>query len=85
MAITGITHASDAVRPGDLFAALPGANAHGARFIPAAARAGAVAVLTDAAGAAAAADAGLPADGRDDPRAVLGASPPRCTAIRPAG
>ncbi len=70
--VTGITHASDAVRPGDLFAALPGANAHGSRFISAAASAGAVAVLTDAAGAAAAAEAGLPAVIVPDPRAVLG-------------
>ena len=72
LAVTGVTHASDAVHPGDLFAALPGANTHGARFIPAAARAGAVAVLTDAAGAPAAADAGLPALVVDDPRAALG-------------
>jgi UDP-N-acetylmuramoyl-L-alanyl-D-glutamate--2,6-diaminopimelate ligase len=71
-AITGVTHASDAVRPGDLFAALPGANAHGSRFVPAAAEAGAVAVLTDEAGAAAAAAAGLPALVVPDPRAVLG-------------
>ncbi|PZA19077.1 UDP-N-acetylmuramoyl-L-alanyl-D-glutamate--2,6-diaminopimelate ligase, partial [Modestobacter versicolor] len=27
--VTGVTLASGAVRPGDLFAALPGANAHG--------------------------------------------------------
>ncbi|HEY1487365.1 MAG TPA: UDP-N-acetylmuramoyl-L-alanyl-D-glutamate--2,6-diaminopimelate ligase [Micromonosporaceae bacterium] len=70
--VTGITHASDSVRPGDLFAALPGANAHGSRFIPAAAAAGAVAVLTDSAGADAAASAGLPALIVDDPRAILG-------------
>jgi UDP-N-acetylmuramoyl-L-alanyl-D-glutamate--2,6-diaminopimelate ligase len=72
-AITGITHASDEVRPGDLFAALPGANAHGARFIAAAERAGAVAVLTDAAGADAARAAGLPALVVTHPRGVLGA------------
>jgi len=70
--ITGVTHASDSVRPGDLFAALPGANAHGSRFIPAAAAAGAVAVFTDAAGAAAAAEAELSALIVPDPRAVLG-------------
>jgi UDP-N-acetylmuramoyl-L-alanyl-D-glutamate--2,6-diaminopimelate ligase len=72
LAVTGVTHASDAVHPGDLFAALPGARTHGARFIPDAARAGAVAVLTDAAGAPAAAGAGLPALVVDDPRAALG-------------
>jgi UDP-N-acetylmuramoyl-L-alanyl-D-glutamate--2,6-diaminopimelate ligase len=71
-AVTGVTHASDAVVPGDLFAALPGARTHGARFIPEAARAGAVAVLTDAAGAPAAAQAGLPALVVDDPRSALG-------------
>jgi UDP-N-acetylmuramoyl-L-alanyl-D-glutamate--2,6-diaminopimelate ligase len=45
--VRGVTNASDAVAPGDLFAALPGAKAHGGRFVPAAAAAGAVAVLTD--------------------------------------
>jgi UDP-N-acetylmuramoyl-L-alanyl-D-glutamate--2,6-diaminopimelate ligase len=71
-AVTGITHASDAVRPGDLFAALPGVRTHGARFAGAAAEAGAVAVLTDAAGAPAAAAAGLPALVVADPRGALG-------------
>lgn len=70
--VTGVTHASDAVRPGDLYAALPGARRHGAEFIPAVAAAGAVAVLTDPAGARAAAEAGLPALVVADPRAVLG-------------
>ena len=72
-AVTGVTHASDEVRPGDLFAALPGAKAHGARFVRSAAAAGAVAVLTDPAGAGEAAAAGLPALVLTDPRAVLGA------------
>ncbi|MYS26720.1 UDP-N-acetylmuramoyl-L-alanyl-D-glutamate--2,6-diaminopimelate ligase, partial [Streptomyces sp. SID7804] len=31
--VTGITHDSRAVRPGDLYAALPGARAHGADFV----------------------------------------------------
>ncbi len=48
--ITGITASSDLVRPGDLFAALPGARAHGASFVRAAIDAGAAAVLTDAEG-----------------------------------
>jgi len=52
VAVTGVTHASDAVRPGDLYAALPGARRHGAQFAGDAVRAGAVAVLTDASGAA---------------------------------
>src|SRR5690606_25118046 len=49
--VTGITHDSRAVRPGDLYAALPGARAHGADFVSQAASLGAVAVLTDPAGA----------------------------------
>jgi UDP-N-acetylmuramoyl-L-alanyl-D-glutamate--2,6-diaminopimelate ligase len=71
-AVTGVTHASGEVRPGDLYAALPGLRRHGAEFTAAAARAGATAVLTDRAGAAAADSAGLPALIVDDPRAVLG-------------
>lgn len=72
VAVTGVTHASAAVRPGDLYAALPGARHHGAEFVAQAAAAGAVAVLTDPAGGAAAAEAGLPALVVPDPRAVLG-------------
>ncbi|MGH1553758.1 Mur ligase domain-containing protein, partial [Streptomyces sp. L7] len=45
--VTGITHDSRAVRPGDLYAALPGARVHGADFVTQAAGLGAVAVLTD--------------------------------------
>ncbi|NUT32507.1 MAG: UDP-N-acetylmuramyl-tripeptide synthetase, partial [Hamadaea sp.] len=70
--VTGVTLAGDDVRPGDLFAALPGSRRHGAEFIGQAAAAGAVAVLTDAAGAPLAAQAGLPALVVDDPRAVAG-------------
>ncbi|WP_205864035.1 UDP-N-acetylmuramoyl-L-alanyl-D-glutamate--2,6-diaminopimelate ligase [Planosporangium mesophilum] len=73
VAVTGVTHASDAVLPGDLYAALPGARRHGAEFIAAAAAAGAVAVLTDPAGADAARAAGLPALVVADPRSALGA------------
>jgi UDP-N-acetylmuramoyl-L-alanyl-D-glutamate--2,6-diaminopimelate ligase len=49
--ITGVTLDSRAVQPGFLFAALPGAARHGSYFIPLALERGAVAVLTDAAGA----------------------------------
>jgi UDP-N-acetylmuramoyl-L-alanyl-D-glutamate--2,6-diaminopimelate ligase len=70
--VTGVTLASGSVAPGDLFAALPGANAHGVRFAPDAAGRGAVAVLTDPSGAAAARRTGLPVCVVDDPRAVLG-------------
>ncbi len=70
--VTGITHASNEVRPGDVFAALPGAQAHGSAYVAAAAAAGAVAVFTDAVGARAAAAAGLPAIVVPDARAALG-------------
>lgn len=49
--ITGIAVDSRAVRPGYLFAALPGRKVHGAEFIQYALRQGAVAVVTDAQGA----------------------------------
>ncbi|MES4888482.1 UDP-N-acetylmuramoyl-L-alanyl-D-glutamate--2,6-diaminopimelate ligase [Streptomyces sp. NPDC096012] len=71
-AITGITHDSRAVRPGDLYAALPGARLHGADFVTQAASLGAAAVLTDPAGAERAAATGLPVLVVDDPRAVMG-------------
>jgi len=46
--IGGITHDSRKIRPGDLFAALPGLNAHGLDFLDAAVSAGAAAVVSDA-------------------------------------
>ena len=49
--ITGLSVDSRAVEKGHLFAALPGVNAHGASFIPAALDAGASAILTNTAGA----------------------------------
>jgi UDP-N-acetylmuramoyl-L-alanyl-D-glutamate--2,6-diaminopimelate ligase len=75
--LTGVTHvcrAGDArsVRPGDLYAALPGSNVHGAQFARAAAAAGAVAVLTDPSGREAAVASGLPVFVVADPRARLG-------------
>jgi len=72
VAVTGVTLASDSVRPGDLFAGLPGSRAHGARFAGAARAAGAVAVLTDPTGVPLAADTGLPVLVVDDPRAAVG-------------
>ncbi|WP_019630726.1 UDP-N-acetylmuramoyl-L-alanyl-D-glutamate--2,6-diaminopimelate ligase [Actinomadura atramentaria] len=70
--VTGITHDSRAVRPGDLYAALPGARAHGAQFAAQAAAAGAAAILTDPAGLPAARAAGPPVLVTADPRARLG-------------
>jgi UDP-N-acetylmuramoyl-L-alanyl-D-glutamate--2,6-diaminopimelate ligase len=70
--ITGITHDSRAVRPGDLYAALPGARLHGADFVAQAADLGAAAVLTDSTGAERAAATGLPVLVTDDPRGRMG-------------
>ncbi len=72
--VTGITHASREVRPGDLYAALAGANRHGAEFVAEVAAAGAAAVLTDAAGRDRALAAGLPVLVVDHVRTVLGAA-----------
>ncbi|WP_231390325.1 UDP-N-acetylmuramoyl-L-alanyl-D-glutamate--2,6-diaminopimelate ligase [Nocardia sp. CNY236] len=72
VSVTGIEQRSQAILPGDLFAALPGARAHGARFARDAIARGAVAILTDAAGAAAAGDLSVPVLTHDHPRAVLG-------------
>jgi UDP-N-acetylmuramoyl-L-alanyl-D-glutamate--2,6-diaminopimelate ligase len=70
--VTGVTLDSRSVRPGDLYAALPGFHRHGAEFAAEAVAAGAVAVLTDRAGAPAAEAAGVPVLVAADPRAVLG-------------
>jgi UDP-N-acetylmuramoyl-L-alanyl-D-glutamate--2,6-diaminopimelate ligase len=70
--VSGVSLASDRVGEGFLFAALPGARAHGIRFLPQALAGGAVAVLTDAAGAAEVTDPGLAVCVVEDPRAVLG-------------
>ncbi len=58
--ITGLTSDSRLVKPGHLFAALPGARVDGRRFIADAAGRGAVAVLAEPAAAGASAAAGLP-------------------------
>ncbi|MFE1768871.1 UDP-N-acetylmuramoyl-L-alanyl-D-glutamate--2,6-diaminopimelate ligase [Streptomyces angustmyceticus] len=71
--VTGITHDSRAVRPGDVYAALPGARLHGADFVAQAADLGAAAVLTDPSGAERAAATGLPALVVENPRARMGA------------
>ncbi|MFG2842849.1 UDP-N-acetylmuramoyl-L-alanyl-D-glutamate--2,6-diaminopimelate ligase [Kitasatospora sp. NPDC048296] len=71
-AVTGVTHDSRVVRPGDVYVAFPGANHHGAAFAAKAADAGAVAVLTDPAGAELAAPTGLPLLVVDRPRARMG-------------
>jgi UDP-N-acetylmuramoyl-L-alanyl-D-glutamate--2,6-diaminopimelate ligase len=68
--VTGCTHDSRAVQPGDLYAGLPGAHAHGADFAAQAVAAGAVAVLTDRAGAERV--DGVPVLVVEAPRSVLG-------------
>jgi UDP-N-acetylmuramoyl-L-alanyl-D-glutamate--2,6-diaminopimelate ligase len=70
--VSGVTHDSRAVLPGDLYAALPGFRTHGAEFVAQAAGLGAAAVLTDPAGRERAEAGGLPVLVVDDPRAVLG-------------
>jgi len=73
VSVSGITLATADLRPGEAFVAIRGVNRHGAEFAATAAAQGAVAVITDEAGAAIAASAGLPVLVVEDPRAVLGA------------
>ena len=70
--LTGVSLNSRTVRPGDLYAALPGSRTHGAGYAGDAAAAGAAAVLTDPTGRELAAATGLPVLVHDAPRAVLG-------------
>ncbi|MGH3706230.1 MAG: Mur ligase domain-containing protein, partial [Agromyces sp.] len=70
--VTGAGLSSKTVQPGDLYVGVPGRNAHGADFAAAARESGAVALLTDPAGAERAAEAGLPILVTDDVRAALG-------------
>ena len=70
--VTGITHDSRDVQPGDLYVALPGRITHGARFAAAAVKQGAVAVVTDPSGAEQCRALGVPSVVLDDPRSALG-------------
>lgn len=71
--VSGVSLDSREVQPGDLYAALPGANSHGAAYA-ASVTDRATALLTDPVGLATARSAavGLPAVVVPDPRAVLG-------------
>ncbi|MGA8258147.1 MAG: UDP-N-acetylmuramoyl-L-alanyl-D-glutamate--2,6-diaminopimelate ligase [Nocardioides sp.] len=69
--IAGLTLSSQRVRAGDLYASLPGARVHGIDFAASAIASGAVAVLTDPAGALRA-PADVPVVVVDEPRSVLG-------------
>ncbi|MCF6377330.1 UDP-N-acetylmuramoyl-L-alanyl-D-glutamate--2,6-diaminopimelate ligase [Nocardioides KLBMP 9356] len=71
VAVTGISLSTARTQPGDLYAALPGARAHGADFVAEALAAGAVGVLTDPAGLDRL-PAGTPALVVPEPRRVLG-------------
>jgi UDP-N-acetylmuramoyl-L-alanyl-D-glutamate--2,6-diaminopimelate ligase len=70
--ITGMTLRAGGVRPGDLFAALPGSRAHGADFAATALAAGAAAVLTDPDGATRPGLGAVPVLVHERPREVLG-------------
>lgn len=83
--VTGATLRAQHVRPGDLFAALPGTRVHGADFAADALTAGATAVLTDQAGVDRVALLDHPRVRagevallvHDDPRGVLGSAAAR--------
>jgi UDP-N-acetylmuramoyl-L-alanyl-D-glutamate--2,6-diaminopimelate ligase len=72
--VSGLSLSSQRVCPGDLYAALPGARVHGATYAAGARDAGAVAVLTDPAGAEllSAEGTGLPVLVVEEPRRALG-------------
>jgi UDP-N-acetylmuramoyl-L-alanyl-D-glutamate--2,6-diaminopimelate ligase len=70
--LSGVTLDSRAVRPGDLYAALPGSRTHGAAYSEQAVAAGAVAILTDPEGRDRAARTGVPVFVVASPRMSLG-------------
>jgi UDP-N-acetylmuramoyl-L-alanyl-D-glutamate--2,6-diaminopimelate ligase len=73
--VTGISLNSRTVERGDLYVALPGSARHGADFAATAIESGALAILTDDAGArilALAPDVSVPVLVVDEPRAVVG-------------
>ena len=71
--VTGITLSTENLQPGDLYVGVPGARRHGAMFATEAREGGAVAVLTDEAGAELAEASGLPVVVVESPREALGA------------
>ena len=75
--VTGVSLSSQRVRPGDLYAALPGARTHGATFAAEAVASGAVAVLTDAEGADRVGGVRPAGAGRRPTRARCSAASPR--------
>lgn len=86
--VTGICVDSRTCAAGDLFAAMPGANVHGAEFVTYALRMGAAAVLTDAEGAEFlgkdGGDVPVPLIVRNDPRRALSIAAARFFGTQPA-
>ena len=70
--VTGLSLSSQRIHPGDLYAALPGARVHGASFAADAVGSGAVAVLTDADGAALCTGLSVPVLVVERPRSLMG-------------
>ncbi|MEY4061345.1 MAG: hypothetical protein RIQ31_1007 [Actinomycetota bacterium] len=70
--LTGISMNTGDLRSGDLFVAMPGKKTHGAKFVAKALEQGAVAVLTDAAGAAELGPLSVPVLILENPRSHLG-------------
>lgn len=70
--VIGLTLGSQRVRPGDVYAALPGSRVHGASYAAEAIASGAVAVLTDEEGARIIGEVGVPLLVVERPRTVLG-------------
>lgn len=73
VAVRGVSLDNRTVVAGDLFAGLPGAKTHGARYVRQAQAQGAIGVLTDTTGAAELAGVDIPVLVAPDPRAALGA------------
>ncbi|WP_213816345.1 Mur ligase family protein [Glaciihabitans sp. dw_435] len=70
--ITGVTLSTNDLHPGDLYVGIQGAHSHGASYAAQARDGGAVALLTDEAGAELAKDSGLPVVLVASPREALG-------------
>lgn len=70
--LTGISMNTSDLRPGDLFVAMPGLKTHGAKFVSQALELGAVAVVTDSAGANLLTDLRVPVLLLENPRSKLG-------------
>jgi UDP-N-acetylmuramoyl-L-alanyl-D-glutamate--2,6-diaminopimelate ligase len=70
--ISGLSHNTESIEPGDLFVALGGEKTHGANYLPTALKNGAVAVLTDLAGQEIIGKTEIPILITQNPRHILG-------------